>query len=341
MKTTLNILCGFDGFIDNIVKPIQTSNENGNVYFSTIQEFGVFLADKAGKSCSLQLETKQRRFGGNAPIFASAASHLGGAVSCIGALGNNGFDEAFAPLQCCKQLFSVAEPGTSTALEFDDGKILLAQNSDLDNLNYARLIDRLGAERLSALIEQSDVFALLNWSELKNATDLWQGILDNCVNNINLSDGIRMLVDLCDCSAKTSEQMEEMLHLLRGFAKHVNVLLTVNENEAESLQKHFNIEKTNILQDITKLYEKLGVQNVVIHAIGYACGKNSQEIQYVPTVPVAKPIISTGAGDHFNAGLAIGWGGGLALKKSLELGNEVTCFYVSTGESPSKQDVPL
>lgn len=202
-----------------------------------------------------------------------------------------------------------------------------------------RVAGRIGEDRLSAYIRKADLIALLNWSELTNATNLWKGILENCFRDIRPEDGKKILVDLCDCSARTGEQLEEMLCLLQRFAQYGEVLLTLNEKEADVLRKHFGIEQQEPLRLIRSLDEKVNIQQLVVHAIGYACGINEEECEYVPSQPVARPVISTGAGDHFNSGLAAAWGRGLCLKAALETANAVTCFYVSNGTGPTEEEL--
>jgi sugar/nucleoside kinase (ribokinase family) len=50
---------------------------------------------------------------------------------------------------------------------------------------------------------------------------------------------------------------------------------------------------------------------------------------------VQHPLISTGAGDHFNAGFCLGQILGLNLKESLCTGVASSGYYVRTAQSPS------
>ena len=50
---------------------------------------------------------------------------------------------------------------------------------------------------------------------------------------------------------------------------------------------------------------------------------------------VQQPKISTGAGDHFNAGFCLGRVLGLNLDESLCVGTATSGYYVRTGVSPS------
>ena len=338
-KQPLCILAGFDGFVDTIVCPVKETREEGNSHFSTIQEFGAYLMGKAGKSCSLLLEIKQKKLGGNAPIFSRTAARLGQRVTCIGALGDGGISPVFSGLNGCDRLFSVAEPGESTALEFEDGKILLAMNADIDLLDYSRVEERMGESQLADSLNTADLVALLNWSELARGTDLWRGLLQKSQETVSAAQGKKMLVDLCDISRKSKKQIQELLELLRGFAACYQVLLSLNENEADRLGVHFGLQREEPLPFLEQLYDRLGLQNVVVHTIPYACGKGTEGAVLVPNQPVARPVLSTGAGDNFNGGLAVAWGHGLGLKDALEVANAVTGCYVSTGESPSLAQV--
>jgi sugar/nucleoside kinase (ribokinase family) len=52
-----------------------------------------------------------------------------------------------------------------------------------------------------------------------------------------------------------------------------------------------------------------------------------------------KPLITTGAGDHFNAGFVLGKLLGLENAASLLSGVAASGFYVRTGQSPGIADV--
>jgi sugar/nucleoside kinase (ribokinase family) len=50
---------------------------------------------------------------------------------------------------------------------------------------------------------------------------------------------------------------------------------------------------------------------------------------------VREPKISTGAGDHFNAGFCLGRVLGLSLEESLCTGVAMSGYYVRTAQSPT------
>jgi sugar/nucleoside kinase (ribokinase family) len=53
----------------------------------------------------------------------------------------------------------------------------------------------------------------------------------------------------------------------------------------------------------------------------------------------AKPLISTGAGDHFNAGFCLGLLLGDDLEAALQIGVATSGFYVRTAKSPTVSDL--
>jgi sugar/nucleoside kinase (ribokinase family) len=50
-------------------------------------------------------------------------------------------------------------------------------------------------------------------------------------------------------------------------------------------------------------------------------------------------VITTGAGDHFNAGFCLGQLLGFDLTDSLACGVSTSGFYVQSGQSPSMEDL--
>jgi sugar/nucleoside kinase (ribokinase family) len=67
---------------------------------------------------------------------------------------------------------------------------------------------------------------------------------------------------------------------------------------------------------------------VVIHPTHFAAASDSTGATHVEGPFTAKPKITTGAGDHFNAGFCIGRLLGFDLAASLQIGVATSGFYV-------------
>ncbi len=172
------ITAGFDGFIDTIVRVIKEKHQHKpSTLFPTIREFGNYIVEKQGASLSLEIETRSSKLGGNMPIMANALGQLGIEVNCVGALGYPQIHPVFKDFSSTCHLYSFADPGTATAFEFDDGKIMMAHMAELNSFGWEKLKTKIDIDTLVSLYKQSDLLCLLNWSEIDASTDIWKGIL--------------------------------------------------------------------------------------------------------------------------------------------------------------------
>lgn len=80
---------------------------------------------------------------------------------------------------------------------------------------------------------------------------------------------------------------------------------------------------------------KLKIGTLVIHPVACALAISGSKVDLVDGPYVAKPLITTGAGDHFNSGFCLGKLLGLANAMSLLAGVAASGYYVRTGQSPS------
>jgi sugar/nucleoside kinase (ribokinase family) len=88
-----------------------------------------------------------------------------------------------------------------------------------------------------------------------------------------------------------------------------------------------------------RIREKLGVETVVIHPVSFAAAADAAGSAAVSGPFIEKPKITTGAGDHFNAGFCIGRLLGAPLDISLQIGVATSGFYVRTAKSPTAEDM--
>ena len=322
------VVVGFDGFIDILAKPIIEKGENGNRYFDTIASFGEYIRGRAGKSCSIEMDILKRKMGGNAPLFSAAAATLPFDVSCIGMLGLPEPLPLFDSLPF--KLYSYLPPGESTALEFDDGKIFLAPSLPFMNDPWIA-VNTATENRAEKLLNQADVIALLNWSEIPFAYALWESALVSLSTKIAKKEKYAMF-DLCDCSRKPREEIKSVLELIGRFSQLRYTVLSLNENECLDIGGKL-FRQSECAETAKKIYADNGIDEVVVHSNRHSLVVNSDGTYTAETIFVEKPLVSTGAGDNFNAAYAYGTAAGFPLAERLEFCHRFVRSYITSGKS--------
>ena len=337
------VTAGFDGFVDTIAKIIRDKPEQKpSTFFKTINEFGNYILEKEGTSFSLELLEQNLKLGGNMPIMANALAQFGMNVNCIGALGYPQTHVVFKDFPSNCHFYSFADPGTSTAFEFNDGKIMLAQMGSLNTLGWNKIKDIIGIETLVKLYKESDLVSIVNWSEIDASGDIWKGILKDVFSQYE-SAGKKQIgfFDLSDCSKRSNELIKEALTLLQEFGQHTKVILGLNKNESRHIYKVlYNNDPTGELTFLgERIFDKLNIDILLLHSSKEAVAINTDGKFSSGSFFINNPVISTGAGDNFNAGFCTAQLLDLDLDSSLLFANVVAGFYVKAGRSPMLADV--
>ena len=339
------ITTGFDGFVDTVVRIIKHSdNADAPVFFKTIEDFGQYIVAKQNNSFSLEIEEISTKLGGNMPILSNALGLLGFNTHCIGALGYPQTHPAFKDMPPNCQLYSFTNPGISTAYEFNNGKMMLAQNGLLNILDWDNIKAIIGIDILQKLYAESDVMCLLNWSEINTSTAIWRGILEDILPFCALKSHSKIaFFDLSDCSNRSDALINEALNLLLLFKKHAKVVLSLNKNEARHL---FQVlyetppDNANFGYMGEKIHEKLPVDTLLLHSAKESIAfTKTTTFRFDNPFFTENPMLSTGAGDNFNAGYCAALLFGLKIEPALLFANAVSALYVQRGKSPTLEDV--
>ncbi len=336
------ITAGFDGFLDTIVKVIKEKDgHTGATMFRTIKEFGDYILEKHGASFSLELDVQSVKLGGNMPIMANALGRFGIIVNCIGTLGYPQIHPVFKNIPSNCRLYSFAEPGLSTAHEFNDGKMMMAQMGAVNTSGWDKLSEIIGVETLVRLFAASQLICVLNWSEIDVSTDIWRGLLQNILPAYKPKTKQFMFFDLSDCSKRSTEAISEVFFLLDGFSKYANVILSLNKNETGILYRtmFYKDPGKNLAAAGKELFEKLSLHTLLVHSSKEVIAINKEQLVTMKTFFTPTPKISTGAGDNFNAGFCAGQLLELDTQLSIVLANAFSGFYVRNGVSAEAKDL--
>ena len=329
------LIVGYDGFIDTTVRPIKrTATDTAPAQmFDDIAEFGSFLTSKAGMSCSVELEVESRHPGGNMPYLLTCAGTLGLDVTGIGMMGDGGHvDELFSGLP--GKLYSFAPSADSTCMEFRDGKVLLAPSYTLNDDGW-KLVMEATKNQAPAWIRESDLLALVNWSELSFSHRLWENTYEHTLAEAVADKDKYVFFDLCDIARKTDDEIRGVLELIARFSTKRTTILSANENEILLLGRAVTL-KTKSLEEIGReLRKQYKMDEILIHTRMESLLITNQGVCRKSSIFVEHPVMSTGAGDHFNAASCLAAVMRLDEEQRLEFANQVTSLYIRTGKTPS------
>src|SRR6266478_344400 len=170
----LTAFIGLDGFVDEILHVVD-KRESAERYLrlATISQFAARIAAAAGKSTNVELVSQLTKLGGNGPIMANALASFGLKVSYLGNLGYPNLHPVFADFAKVAEVFSLAEPGYTEAVEFEDGKIMLGKHGSLKDVTWQNIKNRFGEEKFANLFTSADLVGFVNWIMLAYMSDIW------------------------------------------------------------------------------------------------------------------------------------------------------------------------
>ncbi|MCX7872695.1 MAG: PfkB family carbohydrate kinase [Verrucomicrobiae bacterium] len=335
---------GLDGFVDEIIHAVDKRISIDKFdRIPTISKFAERLAAAAGRSTNVELVRVMMKLGGNGPIMANALAAMGMRVTYLGALGWPNVDPVFEEFTKRAEVHSIANPGHTDALEFEDGKLLFGKLTPLNEVNWENIVARFGRGKFESNFNSANLVGFVNWTMLPYMSDIWKVLLkDLCPQ---MKNGRRPLfVDLADPEKRKAEDLREAINLLIEFNKYFDVIFGMNEKESYEVGKVLGIDlpphtQEGVCQIATELNRRIPVSTIVVHPTAYAVASSNGKVTLVEGPFTPKPLITTGAGDHFNAGFCLGKMLGLDNAMSLLCGVSTSGFYVRTAKSPSVSDL--
>jgi sugar/nucleoside kinase (ribokinase family) len=341
----MSAFVGLDGFVDEIIHVVDKRDSAENFQrLPTITKLAERLVGAAGRSTNIELVNQLTKLGGNGPIMANALASFGLKVTYVGNLGYPALHPVFAPFAKIAEVHSIAEPGHTDALEFDDGKIMLGKHYPLKEVNWANIQARYGRDKFAAKFQGADLVAFVNWTMLPYMSDIWAALLAELCPALH-GKRRKIFFDLCDPEKRTRKDILHALELIRAFEQYFDVLLGLNEKEAVEIGQvlgiHISPDSTpeNLARLAADINTHLTVNTVVIHPVTYALALSNGVVSVVPGPYVAKPVITTGAGDHFNSGFCLGKLLGLDNELCVLTGVTTSGHYVRSGQSPGVKEL--
>ncbi|MFW5707580.1 MAG: carbohydrate kinase family protein [Bacteroidota bacterium] len=331
-----HLLVGFDGFVDEIIHVVdQRKNANEYERIPDIKAFSERIAHVAGLSANVELVPTQVKLGGNGPIMANALIAQGHPVSYVGAIGKHYIHPVFREFaDSCRKVVSLTDPGHTDALEFYDGKIMLGKMDNLVEVSYENLLQKLPQDELEELLAETDLVAFTNWTMLANLNSIISAFSDIFEK---LDKKPLVFIDLADPKKRTQDDIRKVLRLISAIP--AQTVLSMNLSESTIIGLCLGIKEDELLKRAIDIREKMGIFGIVIHPVNGAAISTREESRWVDGPYTARPKLTTGAGDNFNAGFCNGWLAGMKPSECLALGVCSSGFYVRNAGSASRDDL--
>src|SRR5664280_1408399 len=243
--TDHNAFLGFDACIDNIIRIVREKKDNKvSGYFTDSSQFGEFLINLDNKSCGVELQTILSKIGGNMVITGNALGNLGIRVECVGTFGLPEILPVFRTMSPNCTLHTIADTISATALEFDNSKVIMFDPGPYNNLTWEGIKSLLGTEKIKKLISGKQLISFLNWSEIDNSSQIWEGVLSEIMPSI-IPSGPKtfFFTDFSDFSRRSKQDIQFAIKLLGRFREYFKVIISLNQNESDLISKALGVSK--------------------------------------------------------------------------------------------------
>ncbi len=337
-QSAKKVVVGFDGFIDEIIHVVRERQDDENYSrIDTITEFSEKIGAASGLSANVEFVPQDVKLGGNGPIMANALGAQGYDIDYIGALGTGEINPIYKDFaEQCSTVITLTEPGRTDALEFNDGKLMLAKMNNLVDVNWETLLKYASRDQLKTMAENASLLAFTNWTELPNFNSLVEGFTDILAETSN-RPGI--FVDLADPAKRLDSDIKVICELITKLQDHSDVILGLNENESAQIANIYGINEDDFEKRSVAIREALNVSLIVIHPIAGAAVADENGSWWVDGPYTKTPKLTTGAGDNFNSGFCNAWLAGLSPEEAIAVGVSTSGFYVRECHSPSRDEL--
>ncbi len=335
---------GFDGYLDLLYSIVKSRSDAINWdRMESMKEFGTLIIDIAGSSANIERVLKKRIFGGFAPNTSRALNALGVKTILVAALGRPDLSQYYKSSSLVESI-SIANPGETLGLEFDDGKIMITDFEPILNINPETLMKSVSKSKLIEYINKSNILGFGHWALIPHLNDIWDYFLDNLFPSVTDKKSKLFFVDIADITKRSKEDINKMIAILQKVDQEIPVMLTVNDREAIRLShilsnvKPITPKKENN-KDFVKggrlINDEINLSYFVIHSPHFATISTYSDHYWITEGYTSTPKFTVAAGDHFNSGVALSLTTKMTPPESILIGNALTAIFVRTGFSPS------
>lgn len=331
------VVFGFDGVVDRVRRVV--AERTGPESFDTMNSMTELSeriddASRLDTSCSIEWQDLGKRAGGHTSHLGRATERLGCKPTLIGTFGDppletftEGYDRA--------DIISLGEASTTDAIEFNDGKVLLSDSGSLASVDWESVCDSVGLNTLASRVDRTRVFGIGYWATVLQMPTILNGLREELWPRLR-DPPERVLFDPADIRRLSEPTLERGIDALNRLDDTVPVVVSANRAETLRIANLFeDASDASLLAAARVARDGLGVSKFVTHTVSEALSVTSQGDHRVDIPHEEEPVLTTSAGDHFNAGLVLGHLLGLDDGPQLIAGSGVAGYFVRNGEPPT------
>jgi len=335
------VVFGFDGYVDR-VREVVADRHDPEDYdrLDTLAGFGDRVQASVAADSSLSFEWLQHgtRTGGHTCHLARAFGQWDFDPVMIGMYGDPVLD-TFAEEFADYDLHTLGEPGYTDAVEFDDGKLMLIENGDTMDLDWEALTAAVDAETIRSRLDGAALLGTGYWAETPDLPDVLAGIVD-CWDELD-DPPATVLVDPGDVRKLDGARLRDGTDVIGRLAERTRVVVSANRAETQLLAETYgdDLADASLEAQARAVTETFDASLFVAHGVDCSLVVDGDETTSVAVPAVDDPELTTSAGDHFNAGLALALVAGVDPSGAAVVGNAVAGSFVRTGEPPTFEAV--
>lgn len=337
-----SVVFGFDGMIDAVQELVDTRHDpDSYTPIRTLDSLADRLRDSAAENSSIAIEWVRNgtRTGGHTAHLTRFFGKIGYDPTMIGTFGRpirDAFQAEFGEYG----MVSLGDPGETHAVEFDDGKCMLVEPGSYLRLDWETLTETVTVDELAARVDGTELLGIGYWTVIPRLPSILSGLREDLWPTLS-DPPERVLFDPGDIRQLTADEIGAGVEPLDGLATVADVTLSANRVETLALADRLTAEDPDrtFAEAAAVVYDSLNVSRFVGHNVDCSLSISDAGAARVAVPRVEEPALTTSAGDHFNAGLALGLLQGLDEAAALTLGNAVASRFVRTGSPPSFDEI--
>lgn len=336
------VVFGFDGYIDR-VREIVDERQDQVTYrrVQQLDDLGEQISAAAEEERSILMEwvRPDMRTGGHVCHISRALGRLDYEPTMIGMFGEppkNPFVDEFEDYR----MESLGEPAYTDAIEFDDGKFMLTESGGMRSLDWERICAAVGVDQLAEYLDGAAVFGMGYWAEIADMISIFEGLAEEVVPSLS-SPPEHVLIDPADVGKRPTGEIKRGGDALARLDAMIPVTVSANRYETTAIADSLvpTDDQRSQMDAASVAREQLGISRFVSHGANKSALASASDLVAVDVPRTDDPVVTTGAGDHFNAGVILGLIHGLEPHETVALGNTLAGCFVRQGNSPSYQTI--